>query len=194
VNPTATLAELEALVDASGVGRVEAAMPTGGRPRQLGRTSRARVERRSAVMCRADARSAHRRRWMVETLLDHVGYVRRSERPARARSLLHDAVELAQLAGLGGWGLDRSRAGGRRRSTPSRAEQPDGLTAQERRVTHLVAARRITETSVVRSTVASTIESCLEHIYAKLKIHSHRELMMAAGTDANVAEALTRSP
>jgi DNA-binding CsgD family transcriptional regulator len=127
----------------------------------------------------------------VETLLDYGAYLRRSGRPALARPLLHDAVELAEACGAR-WlvdlaGQELAVAGGRRRR---RAEQPDGLTGQERRVAGLAAAGR-TNGDIGRELhlSVSTIETHLEHIYAKLNIHSRRELMMAARIDANVAEA-----
>jgi ATP/maltotriose-dependent transcriptional regulator MalT len=118
----------------------------------------------------------------VETLLDYGAFLRRSGHPARARSMLHDAVNLG-VACSAGWLVELARqelavAGGRRRR---RGDEPDRLTAQERRVARL-AAGGATNADIARELhlSVSTIETHMEHIYAKLAIHSRRELMVAA--------------
>ncbi|MDQ3897308.1 MAG: helix-turn-helix transcriptional regulator, partial [Actinomycetota bacterium] len=66
-------------------------------------------------------------------------------------------------------------AGGRRRR---RSAPPEELTAQERRVADLaVAGRSSAEIASHLSLSVRTIETHLGRIYAKLGIHSQRELM-----------------
>lgn len=115
----------------------------------------------------------------VETLLHWGGFLRRSGRSRDARDVLRDALATAELAGAG-WiarpvQAELTVAGGRRRrrSTPA-----DELTAQERRVAHLAGAGRTSaEIASHLSLSVRTIETHLGRIYAKLGIHSQRELM-----------------
>jgi DNA-binding NarL/FixJ family response regulator len=55
------------------------------------------------------------------------------------------------------------------------------LTAQERRVAQFAAAGQ-TNPQIARELQlsVSTVETHIEHIYAKLGVHSRRELMLAA--------------
>jgi len=117
----------------------------------------------------------------VETLLDYGAFLRRSGRPARARPLLAQAIEIADAADAG-WLAAMVReelkvAGGRRRR-PSQGT----LTAQEQRVADL-AATGLTNQQIARQLYvsASTIETHLEHVYAKLGIHSRHQLIGMAG-------------
>ena len=117
----------------------------------------------------------------AETLLAYGAFLRRSGRLAAARPVLAQAAEVAAAAGAG-WlpGLARAElkvAGGRAR----RRGTPDALTAQQERVAAL-AATGATNADIARqlSLSVSTIETHLEHIYAKLGIHSRYELIAKA--------------
>lgn len=118
----------------------------------------------------------------AETLLAYGAFLRRSGRLAQARPMLARAVEIAQTAGAG-WlaGLARAElkvARGRLR----RSAASGTLSAQEQRVAAL-AATGATNADIARqlSLSVSTIETHLEHIYAKLGIHSRYQLIAAAG-------------
>jgi DNA-binding CsgD family transcriptional regulator len=117
----------------------------------------------------------------VETLLGYGAFLRRSGQPARARPLLARAIEVAEAAGAG-WLAAMAReelkvAGGRRRRRDQSA-----LTAQEQRVADLAAAG-LSNAQIARQLFvsASTVETHLEHVYAKLGIHSRHQLMAKAG-------------
>ena len=115
----------------------------------------------------------------VETLLHWGGFLRRSGRIKDARDVLREALATAEHAGAG-WlarpvQAELTVAGGRRRR---RSAPPEELTAQERRVAHLaVAGRSAAEIASHLSLSVRTIETHLGRIYAKLGIHSQRELM-----------------
>jgi DNA-binding CsgD family transcriptional regulator len=105
--------------------------------------------------------------------------LRRRGQLAQARRVLARAIEVAEAA-RAGWlaGLARAElrvAGGRRRR-PASGE----LTAQEGRVAAL-AATGAGNPQIARqlSVSVSTVETHLEHIYAKLGIHSRHELIAA---------------
>jgi DNA-binding CsgD family transcriptional regulator len=117
----------------------------------------------------------------AETLLGYGGFLRRSGRAAASRSVLAEAIEVAVSAGAD-WlaGLAREElkvAGGR----PGRRAAIRQLTAQERRVARL-AATGATNAEIGSQLYlsVSTIETHLEHIYAKLGIHSRYELIAKA--------------
>ena len=117
----------------------------------------------------------------AETLLAHGAFLRRSGRPAAARPVLAQAGEIAQTAGAR-WlaGLARQElkiAGGRLR----RRSDPGALSAQEERVATL-AATGATNADIARQLYVSvsTVETHLEHIYAKLGIHTRYQLIAAA--------------
>ncbi len=117
----------------------------------------------------------------VETLLGYGAFLRRTGQPARARPPLARAIEVAEAAGAG-WLAAMAReelkvAGGRRRRRDQSA-----LTAQEQRVADLAAAG-LSNAQIARQLYvsASTVETHLEHVYAKLGIHSRHQLMTKAG-------------
>jgi DNA-binding NarL/FixJ family response regulator len=116
----------------------------------------------------------------VETLLGYGGFLRRSGQPAKARPLLAQAIEMAETAGAAWLAAMASEelkvAGGRRRRRDQRA-----LTAQEQRVADLAAAG-LSNAQIARQLYvsASTVETHLEHVYAKLGIHSRHQLMAKA--------------
>jgi DNA-binding CsgD family transcriptional regulator len=118
----------------------------------------------------------------VETLLAYGGFLRRQGQLGRARPLLAEALELAEASGAE-WLASQARdelsvAGGRRRR---RHQEPGRLTAQEQRVAEL-AASGATNPEIARQLYlsVSTVETHLERVYAKLGIHSRRELMARA--------------
>jgi DNA-binding CsgD family transcriptional regulator len=116
----------------------------------------------------------------AETLLAFGGFLRRRGQQARARQVLAQAIEAAEAAGAG-WlaGLARAElrvAGGRRRHPAAGA-----LTAQEARVAALAATGASTPQIARQLSVSvSTVETHLEHVYAKLGFHSRHELIAAA--------------
>jgi DNA-binding CsgD family transcriptional regulator len=122
-----------------------------------------------------------------ETLLAYGASLRRSGQVARARPLLARAAEIAESAGarwLAGYARQELKiAGGRRRRRPA----PGALSAQEERVAGL-AATGAANADIARqlSVSVSTIETHLEHIYAKLHIHTRYQLI-AMAADASAA-------
>jgi DNA-binding NarL/FixJ family response regulator len=117
-----------------------------------------------------------------ETLLAYGGFLRRSGWATRARPVLAKAAEVAQTAGalwLAGLAHDELKvAGGRMRR---RRAAPGALSAQEERVAAL-AATGAANAGIARQLClsVSTVETHLEHIYAKLGIHSRYELIAGA--------------
>jgi DNA-binding CsgD family transcriptional regulator len=116
----------------------------------------------------------------AETLLDYGAFLRRSGRRALARTMLGRSAELAEGAGAG-WiaalaTAEFKLAGGRRRTRDPRA-----LSAREQRVAELAAAG-LANAEIARQLYVSvsTVETHLEHIYAKLGIHSRYELIAMA--------------
>jgi DNA-binding CsgD family transcriptional regulator len=115
----------------------------------------------------------------VETLLQWGSFLRRDGRVTEARDVLREALAHAESMGAA-WlarpiHAELTVAGGRRRR---RRDQREQLTAQEQRVAHLAAAGRSSaEIAGDLSLSVRTIETHLGRIYAKLGIHSQRELM-----------------
>jgi DNA-binding CsgD family transcriptional regulator len=113
----------------------------------------------------------------AETLLGYGSFLRRSGRLAQARPVLTRAAEVAGAADAGWLAGLASReltvAGGRKRSRNSGL-----LTAQEERVARLAAAGA-SNSEIARQLFVAvrTVETHLEHVYAKLGIHSRYELM-----------------
>jgi DNA-binding CsgD family transcriptional regulator len=119
----------------------------------------------------------------AETLLGYGAFLRRSGRLADARPVLTQAAAIAGRAGAG-WlaGLARTElkvAGGRAR----RRAEPGALSAQEERVARL-AATGAANADIARQLYlsVSTIETHLEHIYAKLGIHTRYQLITMAAS------------
>jgi DNA-binding CsgD family transcriptional regulator len=114
----------------------------------------------------------------TSTLLAYGNMLRQSGQPARARRILAEALDVAEATGapaLARYAREElSSAGGRRRR-----RAPDGhLTPQELRIARLVKAGRSRRDIAERLTLSeATVRTHLEHIYAKLNIHSARELM-----------------
>ena len=157
-------------------------------PRIAAATGRARLAESASDPDTADRLFEHAMRLHEEvdlplerfqTLLEYGKYLRRDGQVRRARPLLAEALEIAEQSGaawLAGQAKDELRiAGGRRRRRP---EDPKRLTAQEHRVATLAATGASTS-EIARQLYLSpsTIDTHLEHIYAKLEIHSRRELM-----------------
>jgi DNA-binding CsgD family transcriptional regulator len=131
----------------------------------------------------------------AETLLAYGAFLRRSGQPAAARRVLAQACGVAGKAGAG-WlaGLARAElkvAGGRAR----RRAAPGMLSAQEERVAAL-AATGATNAGIARqlSVSVSTVETHLEHIYAKLGIHTRYQLITAATHGSRGAKQSGSSP
>lgn len=119
----------------------------------------------------------------AETLLGYGEFLRRGGAPGRARQVLALAAEVAEAANahwLAGLAHAELRvAGGRRR------QRPRGLTAQERRVAKLVTTGASNpEIARQLGVTVRTIETHLEHVYAKLAIRSRHELMALASQGA----------
>ncbi len=117
----------------------------------------------------------------VETLLAYGSFLRRSGRALQARSVLAQAADIAAAAEAG-WlaalaGAELKVAGGRQRD-----RRRGMLSPQEQRVARL-AAHGATNAEIARQLYVSvsTVETHLEHIYAKLGIHSRYELMARVG-------------
>ena len=118
----------------------------------------------------------------VETLHQYGAFLRRSGQPSRARSVLADALRLAEDVGAE-WlashvHRELASAGGRRR----RREEPERLTSQEQRVAELAAAGLTNKEIAQRLWLhVSTVESHLQQVYSKLGIRSRRQLMPLFG-------------
>ena len=128
----------------------------------------------------------------TETLLHWGGFLRRGGRILEARDVLREALATAERGGAA-WlarpvQAELTVAGGRRRR---RSAPPDELTAQERRVARLASTGRSSaEIARQLSLSVRTIETHLGRIYAKLGIHSQRELM---SLHARLAESSTET-
>ncbi len=159
-------------------------------PRIAAASGRALIAEAAGDQARADAlfqqaMSLHREVDLplerLQTLLEYGRFLRRSGLLKRARPPLARAADLAEAAGadwLAGQARQELRvAGGRRRSQRS---DPRRLTAQEQRVAAL-AADGATNAEIARTLFVSvsTVETHMEHIFAKLAIRSRRELRSA---------------
>jgi DNA-binding CsgD family transcriptional regulator len=114
----------------------------------------------------------------AELRIEHGGMLRRDGRPVEARESLRRAAEVAESVGAV-WLARRAAeelaaAGGRRRLRRGALD----LTPQEKRIARL-AATGASDRDIAShlSVTVRTIRTHLEHIYAKLGIHSRRELM-----------------
>jgi DNA-binding CsgD family transcriptional regulator len=115
----------------------------------------------------------------ARTLLDYGSFLRHHGQPARARPVLAEAVERAEALNAG-WLAAGARgelgaAGGRRR-------RPVGgrraLTPSEERVARLATGGASNETIAKQLSISvRTVETHLQHAYAKLGIRSRRQLM-----------------
>lgn len=117
----------------------------------------------------------------IETLLPWGSFLRRAGRLVEARGALCHAAGLAERTGVAWLGravqAELAVAGGRRRR---RNAPRHDLTAQEQRVAQSAAdGRSSAEIARQMSLSIRTIETHLGRIYAKLGIHSQRELMAA---------------
>ena len=116
---------------------------------------------------------------LAEVLLDHGAMLRHDSRLEEARESFRRAAELAESVGAV-WltrraGGELAAAGGRRRARRDAAE----LTPQEQRVARLAATGASDKDIATHLAVSvRTVRTHLEHIYAKLGIHSRRELML----------------
>lgn len=114
----------------------------------------------------------------VRTLLDQGAWQRRSGRIQEARRSLGEAARRAQELGAGGLAAGATQelhlAGGRRRRRESLE-----LTPAEARVAEL-AADGLSNAEIAARLFLSpkTVDTHLQHVYAKLGINSRRELML----------------
>ena len=114
----------------------------------------------------------------AELMIEHGSMLRRGGRPREARESLRRAGELAESVGAV-WlahraGEELAAAGGRRRARRGAHE----LTAQEQRIARLAATGASDKDIATHMDVSvRTVRTHLEHVYAKLTIHSRRELM-----------------
>jgi DNA-binding CsgD family transcriptional regulator/tetratricopeptide (TPR) repeat protein len=118
----------------------------------------------------------------AEALLAHGSYLRRSGRPLKAREPIARALELCECAGAERVArlarAELAAAGGRRRR---RDHDPHELTAQEQRVAaHAAEGMTNAQIAAALSLSSKTVSHHLQHIYAKLEIHSRRELIRRA--------------
>jgi DNA-binding CsgD family transcriptional regulator len=117
----------------------------------------------------------------AETLLGYGAFLRRSGQAAGARRMLAQAAAVAEAAGArwlaGLSGQELKVAGGRSR----RRSDPAALSAQEERVAALAAAGAA-NADIARQLYlsVSTVETHLQHIYAKLGIHTRYQLIAKA--------------
>jgi len=165
---------------AAATGRARLAEARGDRD-----TAQARFREALALHQQVDLPVEH-----AETLLDYGAFLRRYGQPAQARRVLAQAIEVAQAA-QAGWlaGLAHAElrtAGGRRR----RPAAP-GLTAQEGRVAALAATGASNAQIAGQLSVSvSTVETHLERIYAKLGIHSRRQLIAITASRGSIPPAV----
>jgi DNA-binding CsgD family transcriptional regulator len=108
--------------------------------------------------------------------------LRRSGRPRDAREPLASALEICERAGAERLArlarAELAASGGRRRR---RGEDGSALTAQERRVAALAAEGLANgEIATALHVSPKTVSSHLQHVYAKLGMHSRRELIRRA--------------
>jgi len=114
----------------------------------------------------------------AEVMIEHGTVLRRHGRPRQGRESFRRAGALAQSGG-GEWlarraGDELAAAGGRRREQRG----PNELTPQERRAARLAATGASDKEIAARLAVSvPTVRSHLDHVYAKLGLHSRRELM-----------------
>jgi DNA-binding CsgD family transcriptional regulator len=123
----------------------------------------------------------------VETLLEYGGFLRRCGRLNEARGVLRDGLAAAEAIGarwLAQWvEAELAVAGGRRRRRDASTRD---LTAQEQRVARLaVAGHSCAEIAAELSLSLRTIETHLGRIYAKVGVHSQRELMVKHSPSAS---------
>jgi DNA-binding CsgD family transcriptional regulator len=125
------------------------------------------------------------------TLLGYGAFLRRAGRPVAARAHLGEALRLAEAAGAIPLAArvvaELAVAGGRRR----RRDEPDALTAQERRVAQL-AAEGLSNKEIGGRLYLSvkTVETHLQHIFSKLEIRSRRQLILMNAAELQPAGAV----
>jgi DNA-binding CsgD family transcriptional regulator len=125
--------------------------------------------------------------YRAEALVRYGAYLRRSGRPREARKPLAEALAIAEETGAGRVArlarAELSASGGRRRR---RDDDRATLTAQEQRVAEL-AAGGLSNAQIAAALHLSpkTIGNYLERIYAKLDIHSRRDLIAQRASRPN---------
>jgi DNA-binding CsgD family transcriptional regulator len=118
----------------------------------------------------------------AQAMISFGTHLRRSGRPREAREPLAQALESCERAGAERLArvarAELAASGGRRRR---RSEDNSALTAQERRVAGL-AAQGLANIQIAAALHLSpkTVSSHLQRVYAKLGMHSRRELILRA--------------
>jgi DNA-binding CsgD family transcriptional regulator len=116
----------------------------------------------------------------AETLIGYGRFLRHTGHQTEARDVLHRALDVLEPTGAGRLeslaSEELATAGGRRR----RDRPASSLTAQEERVAAL-AARGLTNLDIGRQLFISpkTVDHHLARVYAKLRVRSRRELILA---------------
>jgi DNA-binding CsgD family transcriptional regulator len=118
----------------------------------------------------------------AQALIGYGIHLRRTGRPREAREPLASALGLCEAAGAERLArvarAELAASGGRRRR---RSEDGSALTAQERRVASLAADGLANgEIAAALQLSPKTVSSHLQHVYAKLGMHSRRELIRRA--------------
>ena len=119
----------------------------------------------------------------IETLLDYGVMLRRSGRPASARPLLAEALRRSEEA-MAGWFAEQAAAelalcGGRRHRS---RQDPARLTPAELRVAALAAGGQSNQEIALTLWISvNTVETHLRWVFAKLGVHSRRQLMTQPG-------------
>ncbi|MBW0010789.1 MAG: AAA family ATPase [Pseudonocardiales bacterium] len=122
----------------------------------------------------------------AQTLTDYGAFLTRGGEIARARTLLAEALHIAEACGAG-WHANRARAEWRRAGGRTRSRRPDELSPQEATVAQLARVGR-TNREIARQLHLSvkTVETHLGHIYQKLGIRSRWQLRNTSpDTDKN---------
>jgi DNA-binding CsgD family transcriptional regulator len=132
----------------------------------------------------------------TRTLLDYGSFLRHHGQPARARPMLAEAVESAEALDAG-WLAEGARgelgaAGGRRRRPVAGRR---ALTPSEDRVARLAAGGASNEAMAKQLSISvRTVETHLQHAYAKLGIRSRRQLMARSYPTSGGSQGPPRSP
>jgi DNA-binding CsgD family transcriptional regulator len=118
----------------------------------------------------------------AEALTDYGALLIRRNRPAPARPLLAEAVQLADGCGAA-WHAERARVAWRRAGGRSRATPAGALTPQERAVADLARAGRTNREIAAQLYLSvNTVETHLSHVYRKLGISGRWQLIAGEGT------------
>jgi DNA-binding CsgD family transcriptional regulator len=120
----------------------------------------------------------------AESLTDHGAFLIRRNRPAQARPVLAEAIQLADDCGAT-WHAERARVAWRRAGGRARATPAGELTPQEKAVADLARAGRTNKEIAAQLYLSvNTVETHLSHIYRKLGVT--RRWQLIAGEETKV--------